>query len=83
MSVGDIKKQVELNFSKELVSQGTGHIFEDSIHQILTGIGNDIPELKDVEYTILIEGGLKKKVDWEEFEALEKRVVLLEAKVRG
>ena len=33
----------------------------------------------DIEF---IKGGLKKKVDFEEFEALGKRVAILEAKLR-
>ena len=33
----------------------------------------------DIEF---IKSGLKKKVDYEEFEALEKRLILLEAKMR-
>lgn len=51
-----IPLRITLNFSEELLSQGTGYILEDSLHQIIVGIENKNPWIKDVEYVILVEG---------------------------
>jgi chromosome segregation ATPase len=52
-----------------------------SIESKLVSIEKDIEIMKvDISF---IKNSLKKKVDVEEFEALEKRVAILEAKMRG
>jgi len=52
----------------------------DSHSEMIVAIKEDIEIMKvDVEF---IKNSLKKKVDVEEFEALERRVVILEAKSR-
>ncbi len=50
-------------------------------HTEMTGrIAEDVEIIKnDIEF---LKGGMKKKVDYEEFQALEKRTSLLESKVR-
>lgn len=48
--------KIILNFNKELISQGTGIVLQDSVHQISVAITNENPWVKDVEYMILIEG---------------------------
>jgi len=52
----------------------------DSHSEMIASIKEDIEIMKvDVEF---IKNSLKKKVDLEEFEALERRVIVLEAKYR-
>ncbi len=52
----------------------------DGVENRLDGVEANIEIIKtDVEF---IKNGLKRKVDFEEFEALEKRVALLEARAR-
>lgn len=48
--------------------------------EMIASVAEDIHIIKsDIHF---IKGELKKKVDYEEFESLEKRVAVLEAKVR-
>ena len=48
---------------------------------MIVSIKEDVEMMKvDIAF---IKGGLKKKVDAEEFETLENRVALLEAKIRS
>ncbi len=47
--------KITINLSKELLSKGVGNVLEDSLHQILTPLSNVVPEIKHIEYVILIE----------------------------
>lgn len=52
----------------------------DSHTEMMGKMSEDITIIKDnVEF---LKGGLKKKVDYDEFMALEKRMTIVEAKVR-
>lgn len=48
--------RVTLNFSKELLSKGTGSVLEDALHQILSPLSDVVPEIKNGEYRILVDG---------------------------
>lgn len=59
---------------------GSHTIILDSHTDMIASMKEDIEIIKtDIEF---IKSGLKKKVDYEEFSALEKRLVLLESKMR-
>lgn len=66
-----------------LITEQYGSIKEklDSHSEMIAAISENVEIMKvDVEF---IKNSLKKKVDVEEFEALEKRVIILEAKSRA
>lgn len=48
--------KITINLSKELLLEGTGPIMEDAIHQILSPLSDVVPEIKNGDYRILIEG---------------------------
>ena len=48
--------KITINLSKELLSRGTGSVMEDAIHQILSPLSDVVPEIKNGDYRILIEG---------------------------
>lgn len=53
----------------------------DSHTEIIVSTKEDIEIIKlDIEF---IKNELKKKVDWDEFAALEKRVALVESRLKG
>jgi len=48
--------RITLNLSKELLAVSEEALLEDAVHQILARVSDAVPELKDVEYRILVEG---------------------------
>ena len=84
----DIKRHIDVlgedfDGKVSLIAEQYNSIKErlDSHSEMIASIKEDIEIMKvDVEF---IKNSLKKKVDVEEFEALEKRVIILEAKSRS
>lgn len=48
--------KILINLSKELLLKGTGSDMEDAIHQILSPLSDVVPEIKNPEYIIYVEG---------------------------
>lgn len=72
----DLKDEIKLIAEQHISIQDT----LKSHTEMMVSIKEDIEVMKlDIEF---IKGGLKKKVDYDEHTALERRVSLLEAKLR-
>lgn len=71
--IGIVKEDFDTKV--ELIGEQYG-----TIKEMIGAIAEDVQIVKsDIEF---VKGSLRKKVDYDEFQALEKRVALLEAKVK-